>query len=276
MTSSKATDGKPLHASNKYALHGKVALVTGASRGIGKAIALSLAANGAHLALFARNQEALNSVKEEIEPLGRPCLAQSGDICKEEDIDRVVRLTEKKLGPIAILVNNAGIYKTEPVEDHDLASWAEIVDINLTGAMLASRRVLKPMKAAEWGRIINISSVSGQAGEAFGAAYSASKFGLIGLTQSLALEVAKYAITVNAVCPGWVMTEMAKEQLNDETWCGLNDLDASQSEEIARLSVPQMRFIEPYEVGQLVAFLCSDDARGITGQAINICGGLSI
>ena len=127
-----------------------------------------------------------------------------------------------------------------------------------------------------WGRIINISSISGKVAEAFGAAYSASKFAIIGLTQSMALEAAKHAITVNAICPGWVDTKMAGDQLSDDNYLSLTEQEPSQALEIARLSVPQMRFIAPEEVASLVVYLCSEQARGITGQAINICGGLSL
>src|SRR5262249_41921101 len=183
---------------------------------------------------------------------------------------------KERLGTPDILVNNAGIYKTEPVRGHSLEIWQEIIDINLTGALLTSRCVLDGMIEKGWGRIINISSISGKSGEAFGAAYSASKYGLIGLSQSMALEVARYGITVNAVCPGWVSTEMAVEQLTDQRWCKLNSLEPSESEEIARLSVPQERFISPEEVAELVAYLCTDSARGITGQAMNICGGMAL
>jgi ketoreductase len=127
-----------------------------------------------------------------------------------------------------------------------------------------------------WGRIINISSISGKTAEIWGSAYSASKFGMIGLTQALALEVARHNITVNAVCPGWVLTEMATEQLQDPQYCELTGSDPKDAIANAAYSVPQQRMIEPEEVAALVAFLASDRARGITGQAINICGGLSL
>jgi NAD(P)-dependent dehydrogenase (short-subunit alcohol dehydrogenase family) len=162
------------------------------------------------------------------------------------------------------------------VEGHDLDVWRRTLDTNMTSAMVASSLVLPEMVTRKWGRVINISSISGKAGEAFGAAYSASKFGLIGLTQSMALEVARFGVTVNAVCPGWVATDMAFSQINDPQWCQLNNLPPAESLDIARLSVPQERFIEPGEVASLVVYLSTDDARGITGQAINICGGLSV
>ena len=126
------------------------------------------------------------------------------------------------------------------------------------------------------GRIVNISSISGKSGEPYGAAYSSSKFAMIGLTQSLALEVARHGITVNAVCPGWVETDMAYEQLTDRRWCELNSLPVEDSVEIARLSIPREKFVKAEEVAALVRFLCSEDAQSITGQAINICGGLSL
>ena len=180
------------------------------------------------------------------------------------------------LGSIDILINNAGVFKVEPILNHRPAVWDETLAVNLSAAFHLCRYALPQMTAKNWGRVINISSVSGKLGEPYGAAYSASKFGLIGLTQSLALEVAKYAVTVNAICPGWVLTEMALKQLGDEQWLKLNSIDPSQSLEVARLSSPQERFIEVAEIADLVLFLCSNQARGITGQSINICGGLSI
>lgn len=263
---------------NNRPLAGKVALVTGASRGIGKAIALELAREGANVSVIARDKESLERVKREIDRLSpqSSSLAISCDLSKPNSLESAISDVEKKLATVSILVNNCGIYKTQEVRDHSLSVWSEIIDTNLTSALRAARSVLDGMIQQGWGRIINISSISGKQGEAYGAAYSATKFGLIGLTQSLALEVATKGITVNAVCPGWVDTDMAQNQLHDEEWCKLNNIDPTQSKEIARLSIPQQRFVEPEEVASLVAYLCSEKARSITGQAVNICGGLSL
>jgi 3-hydroxybutyrate dehydrogenase len=162
------------------------------------------------------------------------------------------------------------------VAKHSLKTWDDTLAINLSATFHLCRYAIEGMLAKNWGRIINISSVSGKLGEPYGAAYSASKFGILGLTQSLALEVARFGITVNAICPGWVFTEMASKQLADPLWCKLNNIEPSQSLEVTRLSIPQERFIEADEVADLAAFLCSNQAKGITGQSINICGGLSL
>jgi 3-hydroxybutyrate dehydrogenase len=261
---------------NTHALKGRVALITGGSRGIGKAIALHLAGKGASVAVCARSSPQLEEIAQTIDASGGRCYAAACDIRHAEQIESFVRNAAAELGQIDILVNNAGVYKTEPVASHSLSSWQQIIDTNLTGAMLFCRAVVPAMSERGWGRIINMSSVSGRVGEIWGSAYSASKFGMIGLTQSLALEVASRGVTVNAVCPGWVATELTREQLADPDWCKLNSMNPEQAMQNAVFAVPQNRFIEPEEIAALVAFLASDAARGITGQAINICGGLSL
>jgi NAD(P)-dependent dehydrogenase (short-subunit alcohol dehydrogenase family) len=261
----------PTHLSNR------VVLVTGASRGIGKAIALELAEQGATLAIISRNLTALVETQIEIEKRSnRSCLTYACDVSESDTLEGVIQEVQDAHGALDIIVNNAGIFSAQALVAHDLQDWRNVLEVNLTAAMRASKAALPLMIERKWGRIINISSISGKSGEPYGAAYSASKFGMIGMTQSLALEVAKDGITVNAVCPGWVDTDMARSQLNDEEWCKLNNIEPSHSLEIARLSVPQQRFIEPNEVANLVSYLCSNFARGITGQAINICGGLSL
>lgn len=258
-------------------LKDRVALVTGASRGIGKAIALDLAANGATVAIVGRDQSALAETQSAVEAFSTaPCRIYACDVGQPDTLESVVDSLQNAYGKLDIIVNNAGIFSTSALVSQNLDSWREVLEVNLTASMRAARAALPKMMEKAWGRIINISSISGKAGEPYGAAYSASKFAMIGMTQSLALETARFGITVNAVCPGWVDTEMARNQLNDEEWCSLNNIDRAQSVEIARLSVPQERFIEPVEVANLVSYLCSDAARGITGQAINICGGLSL
>lgn len=257
-------------------LLGHVCLVTGGNRGIGKAIALALAESGTAVAIGARTQESLEVMKLEFEARRVPYLVQKLDVRDEGSVNEFFARTNKELGPVDILVNNAGIYKTEPMNLHCLSTWEDIIKTNLTGAFLTCRLSIQNMMDRKWGRIINIASVSGKVGEIYGGAYSASKFGLIGLTQSLALEVAKYDITVNAICPGWVNTDMATKQLTDDKWLALNSLSKDESMDIACLSVPIGRLIEPQEVASLVVYLCSEQAKGITGQAINVCGGLAL
>jgi ketoreductase len=254
----------------------KIAFITGASRGIGRAIALRLAEDGYDVGLFARSEDLLSTLKTEVRSLNRQAESFVVDVADAKSFENVLLGACETFGAPSVLVNNAGVYYTNPVENHSVDLWKEVMETNLTSTLNACRLLVSNMKTAGWGRIVNISSISGKVAEAYGAAYSASKFGMIGLTQALALELADYGITANAVCPGWVATEMARAQLNDEKWCALNELEVSQSEEIARLSVPQKRLIQPEEVAHLVSFLCSEGARGITGQSINVCGGLSL
>jgi NAD(P)-dependent dehydrogenase (short-subunit alcohol dehydrogenase family) len=255
---------------------GKTAFITGASRGIGRALAERLAQDGFDIALFARSEDLLSKLESDLKALGVRAEAFRVDVSDAPRFSEALENARRKCGAPAVLVNNAGVYYTQSVEGHSIDLFNEVLETNLTSALNACQFVVSDMKKNSWGRIVNISSISGKVAEAFGAAYSASKFGMIGLTQALALEVAEHGITVNAVCPGWVATEMTRAQLNDEKWCALNHLEVSQSEEIARLSVPQKRLIQPEEVAHLVSFLCSENARGITGQSINICGGLSL
>jgi NAD(P)-dependent dehydrogenase (short-subunit alcohol dehydrogenase family) len=257
-------------------LSNKVVVVTGASRGIGRATARLFAQAGAHVVAVARSERKLAELKTEIENSAGRCSVVCCDVSQFSQLENALADVIAREGAIDILVNNAGIYATDSVQDMDTQDWQKIIDTNTTGSFVATKAVLASMKKARFGRIIFVSSISGKSGEAYGSAYSASKFALIGLMQSLALEVAAFGITANAVCPGWVDTDMAHEQINDEKWCNLNSIEVKDSEEIARLSVPQERLIDPLEVANLILYLSSDLARGITGQSINICGGLSI
>ncbi len=254
----------------------KVAVITGASRGIGRSTAEVLALAGAKVHGIARSTANLDSIKERISYRGGNFSAHACDISDFENLSEVMKEITRASGKIDILINNAGIYSVNAVRNIDLSQWSATLAVNCSAAFVATKSVLDEMIKRRFGRIIFISSISGKSAEAYGAAYSASKFGMLGLMQSVALEVASYGITSNAICPGWVDTDMAHYQINDEKWCALNAIEPNQAEEITRLSVPQERLIEPLEVAQLALYLCSDAARGITGQAMNICGGLSL
>jgi NAD(P)-dependent dehydrogenase (short-subunit alcohol dehydrogenase family) len=257
-------------------LTGKTALVTGASRGIGRAIAMALASRGANLVISAHKEMPLRLVKEEIENWGVTCSAVSCDFGDDEHFESTFAQHFSSPGSIDILVNNAGIFRSARTHEATDQDWEEILNINLRAVMKLSNLGLKAMVARGWGRVVNISSISGNMGEAFAAAYAVSKSALNGLTTSLARDVAKFGVTVNAICPGWVYTDMAQQQLLDEKWCELTGIRQSDSIESARLSSLQERFIEPWEIGETVLFLCSDGARSVTGQCISVCGGLSL
>lgn len=263
-------------ASNLFAQ--KTVFITGAGRGIGLAIAQLFCQCGvARLVVSGRNRERLEQAAQDLS-IYKDCeiVVEPLDLSEPEAVVESLSKIKQKTGSIDILINNAGIYQTEEVAGHTLKTWQKVLDINLTASMLLTSAFLPGMISQNWGRIVNVSSISGKAAEAYGAAYSASKFALIGFTQSAALESARHGVTVNAVCPGWVATDMAFEQIGDPQWQSLNGLPADESQEFTRLSVPQERFIEPEEVASLVAYLCTNEARGITGQAINVCGGLSL
>ncbi len=254
----------------------KIVVVTGASRGIGRSIAQVFAAAGATVHGIARSVENLDSLASSILDAGGQCFTHACDVSELDDLQSVMNQILSQSEGVDILINNAGIYATSAVRNMELSQWSSTMNINCSAAFVATRAVIEQMIQRKSGRVLFISSISGKNAEPYGAAYSSSKFAMLGLMQSLALEVAPYGITSNAICPGWVDTEMAHRQINDELWCSLNQLDPKISEEITRLSVPQERLIDPLEVSQLALYLCSDAARGITGQAINICGGLSI
>lgn len=255
-------------------------LITGASRGIGAAIAEAFARGGADLLLLAFNEDRLQAKASELASLypNSKITSRAVDLSQPEKAEQTLREIQASAGAVHIVVNNAGIYRTASVAGHDLRLWQETMDTNLTSALLTMSIFLPPMLEAGWGRVINISSISGQTAEAHGSAYSASKFAMIGLSQAAALETANKGVTVNAVCPGWVRTDLAVKQIESPQWRELTGMpgSAEDSMDFTLLSVPQERFIEASEVAELVTYLASESARGITGQAINICGGLSI
>lgn len=240
----------------------KVALVTGATRGIGKQIALTLAKEGYDIVInYRKENEDLTHVKKEIEELNQKCLTVQGDVSNFEDCERFVKEVVNELGGIDVLVNNAGITKDGLIMRMKKEDFESVIDINLVGTFNVTRNVIPIMMKAKQGRIINISSVVGVAGNAGQTNYSASKAGIIGFTKSLAKEVASRNILVNAVAPGFIETSMT-DILKDEV-----------KENIAK-SIPLKRMGSTQDVANVVKFLASNDSSYITGQVINIDGGM--
>jgi 3-oxoacyl-[acyl-carrier protein] reductase len=242
-------------------LTGRIALVTGASQGIGRACALKLAAAGAAVAVAARNQEKLNELVGEIAAAGGKAAAFPMDVADEEQIKTACKAALGQFGKIDILINNAGMTRDQLVMRMKRSDWDSVLNTNLTSAYLCIQQVIGSMLKQRWGRIINVSSIFGQTGQAGQANYAASKAGLIGLTMAIAREVASRNITCNAVAPGFIETAMTSV---------LSD-DFKQN---ALKMIPLGRVGTPEDVANAVAFLASDEASYITGHVLNINGGM--
>jgi ketoreductase len=246
---------------------GKIALVTGGGTGIGKAIGDALANNGARVAAASRNPAHLKSAAT----TNPSVLPLEMDIKNKEQVQNGVAKIVENWGPIDILVNNAGISGLTRIDDADDKRWRDIVETNIVGTYLVTKEVLRSMKNNANGRIVNVSSVLGKFGVPGYSAYCATKHGMIGFTRALALEVVGRGITVNAICPGWVETEMARSGIEESA--AMQGITPEQFKKQAVEAVPIKRFLDADEVADLVLYLASDKAAGITGQAINICGG---
>ena len=243
-------------------LQGRHALVTGAARGIGAAIARTLAEEGATLTLLGRNADALAALARELPGAHGIAVADVSD-------ERQVR--EAFEAARAVLVNNAGQAESAPFAKTSLALWQRMLAVNLTGTFLCAQAALPDMLAAGRGRIVNIASTAGQKGYAYVSAYAAAKHGVIGLTRSLALEVANKGVTVNAVCPGYTDTDILRDSIANI----IAKTGRSQAEALAEFAKgnPQQRIVQPHEVAAAVRWLCSDGASAITGQSISVSGG---
>jgi 3-oxoacyl-[acyl-carrier protein] reductase len=238
-----------------HKLMNRIALVTGASRGLGRAIATALAAAGADVAVNYRKEEAAaQQVCAEIRQLGRRAIPILADVSSAPEVDHLVRTVERDLGPIDILVNNAGVSQVKPFADLNESDWDEMLRVNLKSAFLVTQRVLPVMRARRWGRIINLSSVASQTGGVIGPHYAASKAGLIGLTHSYASLLAQEGITANAIAPALILTDMITSNPN-----------ASPER------LPVGFFGSPGEIGRAAVLLAESDF--ITGQTISVNGG---
>ncbi len=245
-------------------LTGKVALVTGSGQGIGRATALRLAEAGADIIInYRSNRTAAEETRASIEALGRRSIAIQADVSQEEEVARLFNEASQALGPITILVNNAGTTRDKLIIQMSLSDFEHVLNTNLRAAFLCTRHVLRGMMKARWGRIVNVASVAGLLGPAGQANYASSKAAIIALTLSTAREMAKRNITANAVAPGFVPTELTASVTEAQRKYILDN-------------TPMERFGTPEEIAAAIAFLCSPEASYITGQILSVDGGTSI
>lgn len=243
-------------------LEGKVALVTGGARGIGRAISLQLAKDGAHVAInYAGSEAAAKELAQEIESLGRQAMTIQANVGDAQQVNDMIKKVVTEFGQLDILVNNAGITKDNLLMRMKEEEWDDVININLKGVFNCIKGVTRQMMKQRQGRIINISSVVGVMGNAGQANYVAAKAGVIGLTKSTARELASRSITVNAIAPGFIQTDMT-DKLGDDIKEGLKD------------QIPLARLGEPSDIAKAVSFLASDDASYMTGQTLHVDGGM--
>ena len=250
------------------ALAGRHALVTGGGRGIGAAIAGALAAAGARVTLLGRTAGELEAAAAALPGGAR---AVTADVTDAGQVERAFAQARAASGEISILVNNAGLAKTRALAKSDEAFWRMMLDVNLNGAYHCTRAAIPAMLAANWGRIVNVSSTAGLRGYAYCTAYCAAKHGLIGMTRALALEVAKTGITVNAVCPGYTDTGIVRDAIRNIS--EKTARSAAEARETLVSTNPQQRLVLPAEVANAVLWLCSPGSESMNGQGIAIAGG---
>lgn len=253
-------------------LKDKVAIVTGAGRGIGRAVALEFVKEGAVVTLVQRGEEELKQVAGEISALGGKCLVLPLSVAREDHVEQIVQRTVEKYGTVDILVNNAGIAgPTAMAVDMPPEQWNEVLAINLTGPWLCSRAVLKIMIPKKSGKIINVSSLAGKIPLARRTPYCATKAGLIGLTRSLALEVGQYNINVNTICPGATAGRRINEVVAARAKAEGVSFETMYNQYVKM--APLQRMVEAEDMAKMALFLASDDGRNMTGQSINVCAG---
>jgi 3-hydroxybutyrate dehydrogenase len=255
-------------------LKNKVALVTGSTSGIGLGVARALAAQGAHVMLngFGDAGEIEDLRGSLAEEFSVRVLYDGADLIKPEQVGAIVRRTQDELGGLDVLVNNAGIQYVAPIEEFPDAQWDAIMALNLSAVFHAMKAAIPAMKAKGWGRIINVASAHGLVASANKVAYVAAKHGVVGATKVAALELANDGITVNAICPGWVLTPLVEGQLEDRAKAAGTD-ESIEAAKLLEEKQPMLKFTTPEAIGAMVVYLCSDEAQTITGSPISIDGG---
>ena len=252
-------------------LRGRAAVITGGGRGVGAAVALKLASAGAAVLVAARTASQVEEVATRLRGRGHTAHATICDVSDESSVEGLAATAHDRLGHVDILINSAGVATAAPIHKTTLDIWTRMLAVNATGPFLCLKAFLPGMVERGWGRVVNVASIAGLSADRYISAYAASKHALVGLTRAAAAEVASRGVTVNAVCPGYLHTDMTRETITRivET--------TGRSEETALEAilrrVPQRRLIEPEEVAETVVFLCFDGARGITGESLVIDGG---
>ena len=251
-------------------LKGKTALVTGSTSGIGLGIAKALAKQGANIVLYGFGD--VEGPKEEIAALGVQVVYHGADMSKPDDIEAMMAFAAAEFGRVDILVNNAGIQHVAKIENFPVERWDAIIAINMSSAFHTTRLALPAMKAADWGRIINVASIHGLVGSAEKSAYVAAKHGVVGLTKVTALENATTGVTCNAICPGWVLTPLVQKQVDAKAAAqGISNEEATRR--LLGEKEPSMQFTTPEELGELAVFFCSAAGNNVRGVAWNMDGG---
>lgn len=244
------------------------ALVTGGGQGIGAAIAKALVARGLNVTVLGRRLDVVQALAD-TDPAHLH--AVRADVADPAQVAEAVASAEARFGPVDVLVNNAGQAQTAPFLKMDLALWNQMLSVNLTGTLVCTQAVLPGMVARGWGRVVNVASTAGQVGYAYVSAYCAAKHGVVGLTKSLALEMAKKGVTVNAVCPGYTETDIVRESIARVVAKTGRSAEEARAEFVK--SNPQGKLVQPEQVADAVAWLCGEGASAVTGQQISVAGG---
>lgn len=263
---------RPSEGTARGALAGQVAVVTGASRGIGAAIAQRLAREGAHVVATARSAAAVRQLTDQIRESGGRASPLELDVRHDDSVAAFGTRVRELAGPPSVIVNNAGVMAVAPFIDTEMSVWSEVMDVNLFGAVRVTREFLPAMQERGTGRVINVASTAGKYGSPFQSAYNASKHALLGLTKCVALEVAAAGVRVNAICPGFVSTDMVNAQV--DTLARLWRIDPSDVMPTIEQRVPVGRLVRPEEVAEMAAYLAHPLSDAVTGVAFTLAGGM--